>query len=179
MGVGPVNLRRGADRGILLRIRRPRTTAGPMHVLLVCSGGGHLAQLMVLRPWWEAHDRTWVSFSSAEVRSQLADERIVLGHEPTTRNIPNLLRNIVLSIGVLRNVRPDLIVSNGAGLAVPFFWVGWLMGIPSIFLEVYDRIDSTTMTGRMVRPVASACCVQWPEQSDLYPATTMIGPLWE
>ena len=36
-----------------------------MKVMLVCSSGGHLAQLHRLRPWWEQHDRMWVTFASA------------------------------------------------------------------------------------------------------------------
>ena len=37
-------------------------------MLLVCSSGGHLAQLVKLRPWWEQHDRTWVCFDTTDAR---------------------------------------------------------------------------------------------------------------
>jgi hypothetical protein len=47
-----------------------------------------------------------------------------------------------------------------------------------VYLEVYDRIDSRTMTGRLVRPFASRFCVQWPEQRDLYPGSELVGPLY-
>lgn len=164
---------------VLTRLRRPRTTAESQYsVMLICSSGGHLAQLLRLRDWWRDRERIWVSFDKEDVRSSLEGERVIMGHHPTTRNVPNLLRNLVLSLRVLLRDRPDVIVSNGAGLAVPFFWLGWLLGIPCVWLEVYDRIDSPTMTGRLVRPVCSLFCVQWDEQTEVYPGATVVGPLW-
>ena len=163
----------------LVALRPPRTTqSGEYSALLVCSAGGHLAQLLRLEPWFATTDRTWVSFGKDDARSLLAEENFVEGHHPTTRNIPNLLRNLRLAWTTLRQVRPDVIVSNGAGMAVPFFWLGWMMRIPTVFVEVYDRIDSSTMTGRLVRPVTSKFCVQWDEQVALYPGAEVIGPLW-
>lgn len=69
-------------------------------------------------------------------------------------------------------------MSTGAGVAVPFFWLGRLMGIKTAYLEVYDRIDSTTMTGRLVRRVSGAVLVQWPEQGSLYPNAQVMGTIW-
>lgn len=94
------------------------------------------------------------------------------------RNLPNLARNLVMAWRELRRRRPDLIVSTGAGVAVPFFWLGRLMGIKTAYLEVYDRIDSTTMTGRLVRRVSDAVLVQWPEQGSLYPNAQVMGTIW-
>src|SRR3569833_4117189 len=39
------------------------------HALLVASSGGHLAQLLALRPWWHERERTWVTFGSVVARS--------------------------------------------------------------------------------------------------------------
>jgi UDP-N-acetylglucosamine:LPS N-acetylglucosamine transferase len=133
---------------------------------------------MRLKGWWSEHPRRWVSFDKPDVRSSLDGEELDFGHHPTTRNVGNLIRNLLLAVRLLRRHRPDLVVSNGAGLAVAFFWIGWLMRIPSVWIEVYDRIDSATMTGRLVAPVSSAICVQWPEQLDLYPNATLVGPVW-
>lgn len=146
-------------------------------ILLVCSPGGHLSQMVQLRPWWERHERAWVTFDKADARSHLAGERITWAHHPTTRNVPNLLRNLVLARRVLRRERPDVVVSNGAGVAVPFFWLARRMGIATVYLEVFDRVDSATLTGRLCRPVTDLFCVQWPEQQRHYRGSVVIGPV--
>ena len=79
-----------------------------MKLLLVCSSGGHLLLLHQLRPWWERHDRSWVTFDKTDARSLLDGERLDWAHHPTQRNIPNLLRNLRLAWRVLRRERPEL-----------------------------------------------------------------------
>lgn len=163
---------------VIPRLRRRRSNSGRYKILFVCSSGGHLAQLLALEPWWIDHDRTWVTFDTADSLSSLRDERLVVGHYPTTRNIPNLLRNAVLAIGVLRSERPDVIVSNGAGIAVPYYWLSRLFGIPTAYIEVYDRLDSATMTARLVRPVTDLFMVQWDRQLVDNPGAVVAGPLY-
>jgi UDP-N-acetylglucosamine:LPS N-acetylglucosamine transferase len=147
------------------------------HALLVGSSGGHLTQLWALRPWWEQGERTWVTFDTPDAISLLAAEQAIWAHYPTTRNIPNLIRNTWLAWKTLQRIRPDIVVSTGAGVALPFFVFARLMRIPTAYIEVYDRIDSATLTGRLCRPFTSVMCVQWDEQQSLYRNATVIGEL--
>lgn len=150
----------------------------PYRVLLVCSSGGHLAQLMRLRPWWEQHERSWACFPLADARSLLEGERVDWVHHPTTRNVPNLLKNLILAVRVLRRERPAVVVSTGAGAAVPFFWIGRLLGCRTVYLEVYDRVDTPTLTGRLCAPVTDLFLVQWPEQRRLYRRAVVAGTVY-
>src|SRR4051812_7156800 len=115
-----------------------------MKVALVCSSGGHLLQLHQLKPWWEGLDRIWVTFDTPDAVSMLEGEDAIWAHHPTTRNIPNLLRNVRLAWRVLRRDRPDVVVSSGAAVAFAFFVVARLMGIKTGDVEVYDPIDLPT-----------------------------------
>lgn len=146
-------------------------------LLLVASTGGHLAQLMVMRDWWSTFDRTWVTFDKADAHSALAGESVIYASHPTTRNLPNAMRNLALARRTIADIKPSLLVSTGAGVAAPFFLVAKARRVPSIYIEVFDRIDSTTMTGRMCRPLAAAFCVQWEDQMRLYPGSDYVGEL--
>jgi UDP-N-acetylglucosamine:LPS N-acetylglucosamine transferase len=146
-------------------------------VMLVCSSGGHLAQLFWLRPWWEKHERSWVTFAGAQAESLLRGETVVPAFAPTTRNIPNAVRNLRLALRLVRAERPDVIVSDGAGVAVPFFLVAKMFRVRTVYLEVYDRISRPTLTGRLCYPLADAFLLQWPEQANLYPRGEVIGCL--
>lgn len=146
-------------------------------LLFVGSSGGHLAQMLNMSAWWKQHERSWVTFDTPDATSALAGEKVTWAYHPTTRNPWNSLRNLWLSIKVLRRGRPAAVISTGAGVALPFFITARLMNIPTVYVEVYDRIDSQTLTGRLCRPLSSVFCVQWEEQEKLYPGATVIGPL--
>jgi len=150
---------------------------GARHVLLVGSSGGHLAQLVALRPWWADRRRHWVTFRTADAESVLEGEDVIWAYSPTTRNVPNLVRNAGLAVRTLARLRPDAIVSTGAGVALPFFVVGRLLRIPTVYVEVYDRVETATLTARLCRPFTSAMLVQWEEQRRLYPGSTVVGQL--
>ena len=141
------------------------------------SQGGHLAQLLVLEDWYSDKSRVWVAPPVPDVLDKLSDETLVASYFPTTRNVRNALRNLALAVKVVRRLRPRLLVSTGAGVTVPFFVVAWAMRIPTVFIEVYDRIDSATLTGRLVRPFVTRTIVQWDEQLELYPEARKVGPL--
>ena len=149
-----------------------------MRIGLVGSAGGHLLQLHQLEPWWRKHDRFWVTFEMPDSRSLLAGERAFWAYHPTTRNALNLLRNLALAWRVLRTERPDVVVSTGAAVAFPFFLVARVLRIRCVYVEVYDRIDSPTLTGRLCRPLSDLFLVQWESQKRFYPRAQLIGRLF-
>jgi len=143
----------------------------------VGSSGGHLLQLHALRLIWGRHDRSWVTFDKEDARSLLDGERRYWGAFPTNRNVPNLVRNFWIAWRVLRRERPEVIISTGAGLAIPFFVLGRLFGAKLVYLEVFDRIDSPTISGRVCQPFAHLFALQWEEQQAYYPTGVVIGPV--
>jgi UDP-N-acetylglucosamine:LPS N-acetylglucosamine transferase len=148
-----------------------------MRVVLVGSSGGHLVQLYQLQPWWKEHERVWVTFQKVDSVSLLADEHVVWAYHPTTRNLHNLVRNLVLAWRLLRSYRPRVVVSTGAGVAFPFFVIARLLGIRTVYIEVYDRIDVPTLTGRLCYPLSDLFLLQWEEQKRLYRRGRVIGRL--
>jgi UDP-N-acetylglucosamine:LPS N-acetylglucosamine transferase len=88
-----------------------------------------------------------------------------------------VLRNGVLAWRCLRSERPDVLVSCGAGVALPFFLIARLLDIPTVYVEVYDRIETPSLTGRLCYPLTSLFLVQWEEQVRFYPDGVVIGPL--
>ena len=68
-----------------------------MKVLLVCSPGGHLQQMLALEPAWRGMDRAWVTLPGADVGYLLAEEEVTLGNGPTNRSVRHLISNISLA----------------------------------------------------------------------------------
>lgn len=148
-----------------------------MKMAIVCSSGGHLLLMHLLRDFWRQHDRFWVTFNKEDARSLLKDEKTYWAHFPTNRNIVNLIRNAFLSIRVLFREKPDVIISTGAGAAIPFFFLGKLLRKKLIFIEAYERIETPSLTGKIVYPITDVFILQWEEQKKHFPKGRVLGQL--
>ena len=146
-----------------------------MRILIVCSSGGHLTQALALREWWEPHERLWVTSPTPDARSRLGDERVIESFYPTVRNVPNLVRNYALAHRVLAEYRPDVVLSTGAAISLPFFMQAKHVGARTVFLEPVDRITSPSLSGRLVYPFSDRFFVQWDSMVGVYPEATPIG----
>ena len=149
-----------------------------MKICLVGSSGGHLTHLYMLKSFWSKHERFFVTFDKEDARSLLADEKMITCYHPTNRSLKGLFINTLLAWKVLRKERPDLIISSGAASAVPFFYLGKLMGIKTIYIEVIDRIDHSTLSGRLVYLVADRFIVQWEDMKKIYPKAINLGSIF-
>jgi len=61
---------------------------------------------------------------------------------------------------------------------VPFFYIGKLFGSKTVYIEVFDRIDAPTMTGKLVYPVTDRFIVQWEEMKKVYPKAINLGGIF-
>jgi UDP-N-acetylglucosamine:LPS N-acetylglucosamine transferase len=153
---------------------------GRVDLLLVCSTGGHLLQLLALREVWEDESRVWVTFDKSDARALLRGERVIHAFGPTNRTFGataalNTLRNLVLAWRVVRRTRPALVLTTGAGVAVPFAWIGRLLGTRVVYVESFTRIDGPSLSCRLIAPVAERIYGQWPEFVEAVPRARYAG----
>jgi beta-1,4-N-acetylglucosaminyltransferase len=151
------------------------TPSNRADLLLVCSTGGHLLQLVALRDSWQRFTRAWVTFDKSDARSLLASERVHYAHGPTNRNLKNMLRNLLVAWRVVAEVRPKVVLTTGAGVAVPFAWVARLRGAKVVYVESMARIEGPSLTYRLIAPIAARRYVQWPELADALPGARFAG----
>lgn len=149
-----------------------------MKVCLVGSSGGHLTHLYMLKSFWCEKNRFWVTFDKEDAKSLLKGEKVYPCYYPTNRSVKALIKNFLIAWKVLRREKPDLIISSGAAVAVPFFYLGKLFGAKLIYIEVFDRIDKPTVTGKIVYPIVDKFIVQWEEQKRVYKKAINLGSIF-
>lgn len=122
-------------------------------LMLICSSGGHFKGMQGLKQYWQTYaQRTWVTFKTGTTNTELSEEKAYWAHSPTNRNLPNLVRNLLLSISVLRTERPEIVMSTGAGVAVPFLLAAkYLYKSKVIFVESKTRIRDLSLSARLLR----------------------------
>ena len=84
-----------------------------------------------------------------------------------------------MAIKILKKEKPSVIISSGAAVAVPFFWIGKLFfKTKNIYIEVFDRIDKPTLTGKLVYLVTDKFIVQWEEMKKVYKKAENFGSIF-
>jgi anti-anti-sigma factor len=149
-------------------------------IMLVCSSGGHYKAMQRLKPFWsEFRDVSWVTFRNATAEAELSTSagQVHWAYSPTNRNIPNLIRNLVLAFKVLREERPDVVLSTGAGVAVPFLVLArYLCNSQVIFVESKTRLKEISLSAKLLKLFSGLdhLVVQSRELADLYPEAIFV-----
>ena len=125
-------------------------------------------ELYMLKDFWLKFNRFWVSESNETLSLISQSEKIYNAYFPTNRSIKNLMKNTFLAFKILIREKPSIIISTGAGVCVPFFYVGRLFKVKTIYVESLTRVKDLSLTGKLVYPVASVFFVQWPELAEKY-----------
>jgi UDP-N-acetylglucosamine--N-acetylmuramyl-(pentapeptide) pyrophosphoryl-undecaprenol N-acetylglucosamine transferase len=124
--------------------------------LHVASAGGHLAQLVTLAERLSSAGDVptlWVTYDVPQARSLLAGRPVVFAHHPTTKNVPNAVRNYRLAHRVLAEHQVTRVVSTGAAVAVPFIVRARQLKIACHYIESATRVGGPSLTGRMLELV--------------------------
>jgi beta-1,4-N-acetylglucosaminyltransferase len=144
-------------------------------VCIVSSCGGHLTEVRALMPAYERYKYFYV-----------LNDRVLLPHdmEKNTYFITHSERdwrfflNLFESFIILRSERPKVILSTGAGPAVPFSLVArFLFGCRIVYIETITRINSPSMTGRIMYYLAHDFFFQWEGLAKYFPRGRLGGPL--
>lgn len=146
-----------------------------LKILIPVSPGGHLYKIDRLKKWWSKHDRIWVTRTDDSTLGFLKNEIIFEGNFPENRNVANFMKNLILAFKLILKENPDIIFSTGAGIAPPFFFVGKLFGKKLVYVESLIMVDHSSLTGKMIYPIADLFFVQNSIQKKYYPKAIYCG----
>lgn len=146
-----------------------------MTICIVSSCGGHLTEVRCLKPAYEGHEHFYVLNDKAILPADMQDKTYFIRHsERDWRFILNLWE----AFRILRKMKPDVMLSTGAGPAVPFAIVGrFLFGTRVIFMETITRITTPSMTGRIMYHLAHRFYYQHAGLERFYPSGIFGGTL--
>jgi beta-1,4-N-acetylglucosaminyltransferase len=99
---------------------------------------------------------------------------------PQDSKIMSIIRTLItlfLSFIYLLFYRPRIIISCGTGLTVPIFYAARTIGIKTAFIESIARVESLSITGRLLLGKTNLFVVQWQELAARISGTTYGGQL--
>jgi len=138
-----------------------------MKICLVCSHGGHLTETLQIMDAFRGHDCFFVTYHSSRDDTVQEQTRAYFTQN-IGMNIWRMAKAMVWAPIILRHEKPDVILSLGAEIALPFMVWGRLLQMKTIFIESWCRTENLSLTGRLVMPIVDRFWVQWPQLSALY-----------
>ena len=157
-----------------------------MRMCLAASGGGHLRQLLDLKPVWSAHDAFFVTEPTALGESLAKEHRthfvshVALGQAKLGRPwlmIRSAWRNLLESRRAMHSEKPDVIISTGAGAVFAAILWGKLYGAKVIVIESFARFDRPSAFMRIASRVADCSVIQSARLQQFFPHASLFDPL--
>jgi beta-1,4-N-acetylglucosaminyltransferase len=163
-------------------VDQARSAAKRFRVLFPSSSGGHITEVLQLSELIEATDHLFVT-EDLPLTRMLMKERPCRFVRPNGRNRDrtfwvNFIMNWFLAIPILLKFRPHAIVTTGSHTAIPFCYLGKLLGCKVIFILSFCRIDSKAAAATAVYPIADLFFVQWEQMRAAYPKSVYVGSLF-
>ncbi|TLG75257.1 PssD/Cps14F family polysaccharide biosynthesis glycosyltransferase [Culicoidibacter larvae] len=141
-------------------------------VIFISSGGGHLSELLKLKPLFTKYKSKLITEKSETTKSLQLDIPIQYLIFGTRKHIVSytfkFAINCLLSFWYFITFRPNVIVTTGAHSAVPMVYIAKLFRKKIVFIESCARVHSQSMTGKIIEKKCDKIIVQWPEMKKVY-----------
>ena len=160
-------------------------TARP-RICLAASGGGHIRQILDLEPFWMDHDAYIVTEPTA-LGDSLAKRHPVrfvphfaFGQRKVASWLTLLrsgLANFREARRIDREMRPDVVISTGAGSALFTALLAKRRGAKFVLVESFARVRGPSLFGRMAKRFADRTIVQSAALAETWPDAEVCDPL--
>lgn len=150
--------------------------ARAIKICIVSSCGGHLTEVRALASAYAPYQHFYVLNDSALLPPDMEGKTYFITH--SERDWKFFL-NLWEAFRLLRRERPNVVLSTGAGPAVPFALIGrFIFGCRIVFIETFTRVNEPSLTGRIMYWLAHDFFYQWPSLSRYFPRGIYGGTLF-
>lgn len=149
-------------------------------VLFISSTGGHLNELLQLKPLFEKYDSYIVTEKTKSNEDLCKKYKNVyyLVYGTKLHMFSYFFKfsfNIIKSFILFVKIRPKVIVTTGTHTAVPMCYIAKLFRSKVIFIETFANSKTKTVAGKLVYPIADTFIVQWEDMLKIYPKAIYGG----
>lgn len=150
-------------------------------ICLISSSGGHFEQLLMLRKL-EKNNKIFIVTEKTKYNKK--DKKINHYVMQVNRKEPLFIIKMLLiaikSFYIFLKERPDVIISTGVLAAIPMIFIGHIFKKKVIYIESFAKINSPTMTGKLVykKNLADQFYVQWESMLEFYPNAIYKGGIY-
>lgn len=147
-------------------------------VMLVCNKGGHYSELMCLESYWEGICKPWMVSDNRDACLDFGNKYVEFeAFNYSRKKFRSFFGNCRYALKLCKKIKPDYVISTGAGIAVPLMLAAKLFGAKLIFIESRARVYSKSKSGCILYPFCDSFLVQWPEMLSVYGPKAEYSPI--
>jgi len=143
-------------------------------IALAASAGGHLNELLPLKKSWEGFDHFFVSDSRVNAIELSKKEKVYFVTVPR-RNPLNLLINFFQALKIFLKEKPQIVITTGADVAVPFCLISKVFRSKIVFIESFAQIYKPSLSGKIMYHFSDKFYIQWEENKKFFPKGLFKG----
>ena len=153
-------------------------------VLFISSTGGHLNELMQLKPMFKKYDYhiiTEYTNSTKYLKDEYKNRIDYLKFGSKDHLFSYLFKfiyNSFKSIYLYFKIKPDVVITTGTHTAVVMCYIAKIFKKKIIFIETFANINTPTLAGRLVYGISDLFLVQWKELLNIYPKAIYKGGIY-
>ena len=153
-------------------------------VLFISSTGGHLSELMQLKPLFKNYDYNIITEktpSTIKLKNEYKEKINFLVYGSKSKPFRYIFKfsyNIIKSIILFIKLKPEYIISTGTHTAVPMCYIAKICIKKIIYIETFANVYSKSLSGKLVYPIADLFIVQWESMLKLYPKAIYGGGIY-
>ena len=141
---------------------------------IVSSCGGHLTEIRMLKTIYANYEYFYVLNHKAILASDMLNKTYFITHSERDWKF---FKNLWEAYKIIKQERPAIFLSAGAGLIVPLCLVGKLFGIKTIYIETFTSVEKPTLSGKIMYYLADFFYYQWPSLKHYFPKGECVGTL--
>ncbi|MBU5687913.1 MAG: PssD/Cps14F family polysaccharide biosynthesis glycosyltransferase [Candidatus Aenigmatarchaeota archaeon] len=132
-----------------------------MKICICCSDGGHLIEIFQIKKAYISYPHFYILSKKSCKMFNIKDNKVYFIKDPG-RN-PLLYINLFFkSFKIILKEKPKIIISTGAGFAIPSIILGKLIFRSKIiFIETFTRINEPSLSGKIAYYFSDLFFVQW------------------
>jgi UDP-N-acetylglucosamine:LPS N-acetylglucosamine transferase len=147
-------------------------------ICIAASAGGHLTEVMQLEVAWKNKPHFFISENKINA-CDLAKKEKVYFVKSANRNPFWAIVSFFQTAKIMLKENPQVVLSTGADTAFPALILGTILGKKVIYIESFCRIDSPSLTGKLIYPFVKDFYVQWEEGKKFFPKAKYVGAVFE
>jgi len=149
-------------------------------ICLIASSGGHFEQILMLKSLINKYSGFIITeHTEYNVNVEGCTTYYLLQVNRQEKKFPFLMiLNFFKSFRIYMKEKPDVIISTGALSTIPICLIGKLFNKKIIFIESFAKVNSGTLTGKLMYRFADQFYVQWESMKEIYPKAIYVGGIY-